>query len=72
MKKAKVAKFETMIYQSRTFRKDLHARVCVLAAMRRKRTGKRVTVEAMLNEVVAKGLIKLECDEAIVTANLED
>lgn len=54
---------EAMVYQSRTFRKDLHARVCVLAAQRRQQTGKRMTVEAMMNEVVEEGLRVLESRE---------
>lgn len=53
----------SMVYQSRTFRKDLHARLWMLAALRHQRTGRRQTVEALLNEVVEVGLRYLEPKE---------
>lgn len=56
----KVRDKNLMVYQSRAFRKDLHARVCILAAKRWQRLGRKTPIEAMMNEVVEAGLKVLE------------
>ena len=50
-------------FSIRNLRADLHARLRVIAMVRSQRTGKTVTMESVVNDVILAGLTQIEREE---------
>jgi len=50
-------------FSIRNLRADLHARLRVIATVRSQRTGKTVTMESVVNDVILAGLTQIEREE---------
>ena len=50
-------------FSIRNLRADVHARLRVIATVRSQRTGKTVTMESVVNDVILAGLTQIEREE---------